>query len=221
MRRSTATVFPHTPASRLGLSRERILEAGLEVLDREGLAAFSMRRLAEELGIGTMTLYGYFPSKDLLLDAIVDASATKLVSAATATSGPWKQRLRELMLSVRQALGEHPAIAELRRTRPLLSPGALEVPEAAMSILIEAGFTKADAARTYRALYLFALGFAAYGPRGRSEDTATFEVQSALSAETHPVLVDTARESAAAMADETVFELGLDYLLDGMERALA
>jgi AcrR family transcriptional regulator len=218
MRRSTTEASSHTPVSRLGLSREYILEEALKLLDRDGLDAFSMRRLGNEMGIGTMTLYGYFPNRDALLDGIIDASASKLVT--TKASGSWKERLRELMLSLRRALTQHPAIAELRRSRPLISPGALEVTETAMRILRQAGFSKAEAARTYRVLYIFAFGFAGYGPGARSEETETLEALSGLPADTYPVLADCAGEAAASMADETVFELGLDYLLDGLEKAV-
>jgi AcrR family transcriptional regulator len=88
------------PASRLGLSRERILDAALALFDVEGVDALTMRRLAAELGVGTMTLYGYFRRKEDLLDAIVDRGAERV--AAAGSEGPWKQRLRELVLELRR-----------------------------------------------------------------------------------------------------------------------
>src|SRR5687768_6114837 len=88
------------------LTREQILEAAGALLDREGLDGLTMRSLGQELGVGTMTLYGHFRSKDELLDALVDAATENEPGTA---SGPWRERLRELILSVRRSLVEHPA----------------------------------------------------------------------------------------------------------------
>ncbi len=205
------------PASRLGLSRQRIVDAALTLLDREGLDAFSMRRLADELGVGTMTIYGYFRRKDELLDAVVDIGADQITAAGTA-AGPWKVRLRELMLGIRQSLAEHPGIVELRFRRPLVSPGALRLTETGMRILLEAGFSKREAARAYRALFIYVFGFSAFGPRRAGEERAkTLEALNALPADRFPALTGAASEASEAMADQTVFEFGLDRLLDGFD----
>jgi AcrR family transcriptional regulator len=210
------------PGSRLGLSRERILAGALSLLDREGLDAFTMRRLAEELDVGTMTIYGYFRSKDELLDAVVDAGGRATAEAVSEADGggSWKSRLRELMLGIRHRQLEHPAIVELRYKRPLLSPGALSVTEVAMSTLRDAGFGKREAAEVYRILFIYTFGFSAFGPgpvptidRDRS-----LAALGALPPEHYPTLVDAAREASETMADPTLYELGLDALLDGLER---
>src|SRR4051812_50158042 len=75
------------PGSRLGLSRERIVEGAIELLDRDGLDVFSMRRLAEELGVGTMTIYGYFRGKDELLDAVVGAGGGRVARRVSGGGG--------------------------------------------------------------------------------------------------------------------------------------
>jgi AcrR family transcriptional regulator len=211
-----------TAASRLGLTRERILAAALGLLDREGLDAFSMRRLAEELDVGTMTIYGYFRSKDELLDAVVDAGARAIAEAISHADGgeSWKARVRELMLTLRQRHIEHPAIVELRYKRPLLSPGALRVTEVAMSVLREAGFGKREAAEAYRILFIYTFGFSAFGPEPGStiDRDRSLAALAALPPDQYPTLIDAAGEASDAMADQTVYELGLDVLLDGLER---
>lgn len=209
-----------SPPSRLGLSRERIVEAAVGLFDREGPDALTMRRLADELGVGTMTLYGYFRRKEELLDAIVDSGARRV--AQSAGEGPWKERIRNLVLEVRRTHLAHPAVVELRLQRPLLSQGALEVTERAMSILREAGFSRRDAARVYRLLFIFAFGFSAFGPesRGESEREATRTALSNLPPDRYPVLLDCVDEASEAMADPTLFEFALDRLLDGIEQML-
>jgi AcrR family transcriptional regulator len=219
---SAAERKPAVPGSRLGLSRERILAGALNLLDREGLDAFSMRRLAEELEVGTMTIYGYFRSRDELLDAVVDAGGRAIAEAISQADGggSWKARVRELMLRIRQRHLEHPAIVELRFKRPLLSPGALSVTEVAMSILREAGFGKRQAAEAYRILFIFTFGFSAFGPEPGStiDRDRSLAALGALPPDQYPTLVDAAGEASETMADQRVYELGLDVLLDGLER---
>jgi AcrR family transcriptional regulator len=199
----------------------QILLAALELLDREGLDRFSMRRLADELGVGTMTVYGYFRGKNEILDALVDAAASQQVLEIS-EEGPWRTRLRELIMTIRQGLVEHPAIVELRYRRPLLSPGALQLTELGVRILLDAGFSKRDAARFYRVLFVYTFGFSAFGPDAASEAERelAFAALSALPAGRYPALVEAAREAAETMADETLFELGLDALLEQLARQL-
>ena len=61
-----------TRADRAGLSRGQVLDAALDLVDRDGVAALSMRRLGAELGVEAMTVYHYLPNKDALLDGIVE-----------------------------------------------------------------------------------------------------------------------------------------------------
>jgi AcrR family transcriptional regulator len=208
------------PGSRLGLSRKLILDTALKLLDRDGLDALTMRRLAEELEVGTMTLYGYFRRKDELLDALVDAVAGRI--AVEPGQGFWKARLRELMIGVRKSHAEHPAIVELRLRRPLVSAGALRVTEQAMTILCDAGFSRREAARAYRTLLLYTFGFSAFGPsdHGQRDSQQTVEALAALPRDRFPVLSESVVEAAEAMADQSVFELGLDCLIDGLEQRL-
>lgn len=207
-------------ASRLGLSRERIVGAAVALFDGEGVDALTMRRLAEELGVGTMTVYGYFRSKEELVDAIVDSGAKRIAEAGG--EGSWQERIREFVLELRRSHLAHPAVVEVRLTRPLLSQGALEATERAMSILRGAGFSKRDAARIYRLLFIFAFGFSAFGPprSGTSDREATRAALSDLPADRFPVLVECLDEASEAMADPTLFEFALDRLIDGIEQML-
>jgi AcrR family transcriptional regulator len=180
-----------------------------------------MRRLADELGVGTMTIYGYFRSRDELLDAVVDSGGEAIANLGSELESEesWKAGLRELMIGIRRSLIEHPAIVELRYRRPLLSPGALAVTEAGIRILRDAGFSDPDAGRVYRILFVYTFGFSAFGPRPGSEADRDRSVEAlrALPADRYPTLVAAARELSESMADQTLYEAGLDALLDGLE----
>ena len=180
-----------------------------------------MRRLAEELDVGTMTVYGYFRSKDELLDAVVDVGGQRIVERVSAggSQASWKARLRELMMALRESLVAHPGIVELRYRRPLLTPGALMLTEIGIRTLRDAGFDAREAGRIYRILFVYTFGFCAFGPGPGSERDREKSVAAlrALPTDRYPTLVDAAVDASASMADPTLYEVGLDALLDGLE----
>lgn len=205
-----------------GLSRERILEAALELVDREGLEALSMRRLADELEAGTMTLYGYFRGKDELLDALVDLSSRRSRGLQELGEGPWRQQLRQLAVAVREALAEHRWEIELRLRRPLISPGALRVTEAGMRILLGAGLPPAEAARIFRTVFLYTFGFSGFSDpvdadRTRRESVAQM---APLPPDEYPAVTAAVNELVDTLSGEDQFEHGLDLILDGIEGRL-
>ena len=216
-----STGSAHAPDSRLGLSRETIVDGALALLDRDGLDAFTMRRLADELGIGTMTLYGYFRRKDELLDAVVDSGSERIAQRVSEAAGgePWKVRLKALMLGIRESLVAHPGIVELRYRRPLLSAGALTVTELGMRALRDAGFSDREAGRIFRILFVYTFGFCAFGPgpRAAAERDSSVAALKALPADRYPTLVEAAEEASKSMADPSLYEAGLDALLEGLD----
>ncbi|MGH9279756.1 MAG: TetR/AcrR family transcriptional regulator, partial [Acidimicrobiales bacterium] len=82
------------------LDRASILEAALALVDREGMAALNMRALAQELGVGTMSLYHYVPSKDALLDGIVEALMAE-IDIPSEKEGDWDVRASRMARSLR------------------------------------------------------------------------------------------------------------------------
>ena len=203
------------------LSREAIARAALDLTDREGVEALSMRTLADRLEVGTMTLYGYFASKDELLEAMV-ATATEDAPAIAVGAGTWKEQLAGLMRGVRATLAEHPTGVALRLQRPLLTPAALRVTEAAMRIMDEAGFTPAQAARAYRTMFVYTFGFASFNPAG-ADGEAKRRARTALAAlpeAEYPSLAAASDELVDAMGGDEQFEFGLALLLDGLEAEL-
>jgi AcrR family transcriptional regulator len=194
------------------LSRERILSAALRVVEREGVAALSMRRLAQELDVWPMSLYTYFRDKDELLDAIAAQTAGAVALPDEAES--WRERLRALLHAVR---GSGDSLA-----RAFLTPEALRLSEAALAILDEAGFAKRDAVRAWRALWAYTYGFATFRVAETPAETRrrTRAAIAALPDDDYPALLAASAEMSASLADDDEFDYGLDRLLDGIEARL-
>jgi AcrR family transcriptional regulator len=202
-------------------TREDVARAALELADREGIDALSMRRLAGAVGVGTMTLYGYFANKSELLDGVVDMAVDD--AGELHAGGPWRDSLRHAVVTARDNMVRHPALVEIRIRQPVLRPEALRFAETLMAILTGAGMPRAEAARTFRLLFTFVLGYAALSPSG-GEEPARRAARSALAAlppERYPALAASVDEAAAAMGGEETFSFGLELILDGIEARLS
>jgi AcrR family transcriptional regulator len=199
------------------LSREAIIDAADAVLAERGLSGLTMRAVAERLGAGTMTLYGYFRDKDELLDALIDSKSAEL--EIPQSSGPWKPRLRELMLALHRQLLELPFLADLRLRRPLASPGALRWTEVGLKALGEAGLTPGEAAKAFRGLFVYTFGHAIFLPEEDPDDVVrrTHAAIVALPRDAYPAVTAAAGDLASTLTAEDAYEYGLDRLLDGIE----
>jgi AcrR family transcriptional regulator len=203
--------------ARPALSRERVARAALAYLDSHGLDGLSMRRLAGELGVGTMTLYHYFPSKRELLDAVVEIAFAD--EKLPPLEGSWRDRLRSLSRAGRAALSRHPSLVAIRARQPILQADALRFSELGLGILEEAGFEREEAVKAFRLLFTYTLGFAILSPE-TAEKEARGSARAALAAlppEYYPRLSEAVDEAAEAMAGDAVFDYGLERILDGLE----
>jgi AcrR family transcriptional regulator len=204
------------------LTTEDIAATALELVDRDGLEALSMRRLADELGVGTMTLYGYFRSKSELLDALMDVSVTT-ERADLAGEGDWRARVAELARAMRNWLESHPALVQIRMQQTMTRPRQFAVTERVVEALLDAGLDKAEAARAFRVLFTYVFGYVAFSPAAAA-DPARREVRAAMAAlppDDYPLLSSMADEAAAAAAGDEQFEYGLELILDGVEARTA
>ena len=206
--------------ARARLSREQVAGVALALVDDEGLDALSMRVLAERLGVGTMTLYGYFRNKDELLDAVVDAAVSDLEPPVL--EGDWREQLRAVILYARSGLLRHPSLVELRVRRPVLRPEALRFSEMSLRILRDAGFGIQEATYAFRLVFTYSLGFAALSPAEATEADrrAAVTALAALPPDEYPMLTQAREDASRAMGGEDVFEYGLDRILDGLESRL-
>ncbi len=196
------------------------MAAAEELLEELGVAGVTMRGVADRLGVGTMTLYGYFQDKDELLDAIIEASGAQLTLPAM--EGDWKMSLRALMLALHDQLIEHPFLVELRLRRPIISAQAMRWTEAALSILHRAGFSPGHAAEVFRPLFVYTFGHAAFLPREDEQGVASRARAAVLSLppDEYPLATTAADELGRALIGQQPYELGLDLLLDGIEKRI-
>jgi len=222
MRTGTATVpgvrRRGRPAS---LTREQVATAALELLDRDGVDGLTMQRLAGALGIGTMTIYGYFRSKDELLDAAVDAAVTAPMRVPR--GGGWRADLHALVVAVHRTLVRHPALVQIRLRRPIVRPEALRFGEHGMAILLRAGFEPEQAAHAFRLLFTFVFGHAAINP-GRTAAEARAQTATAVQSlppARFPTLAQHADAFSSAVGGDDQFHYGLGTILDGLEQRLA
>ncbi|MFJ4712797.1 TetR/AcrR family transcriptional regulator [Streptomyces sp. NPDC088785] len=110
-----------------GLDRERITDATVKLLDAEGLAKFSMRRLAGELGVTAMSVYWYVDTKDDLLELALDrAFGEPRVTDTGADGDDWGAQVRELATEYRALLVRHPWISPLVGNYLNIGPNSLE-----------------------------------------------------------------------------------------------
>ncbi|MFC8591245.1 TetR/AcrR family transcriptional regulator [Streptomyces atroolivaceus] len=108
------------------LTLDRIVGKAVEVADAEGLDALSMRRLATELGTGTMTLYRYVPGKAELLDLMLDrVQGEPLAADASEVPGDWRSAVEAMAHSYRATLRAHPWLLKINQARTVLGPSAL------------------------------------------------------------------------------------------------
>src|ERR1700736_359081 len=215
------------PARRVPITLGRIVAGALELIDREGLTALSMRNLAAELDTGTTTLYRYVTGKDEVLVLVADAVLAETQLRRPLAGLGWREVLEELAHSMRTALGSHPNVAALFATAVPVGPNSLRGRELTLSVLRERGFDKTLAADVYTALAHQVLASVLQEPMndfragglGGSKSLTLRAFYRSLPAEQYPHLVELADELTSRTAIEE-FEFGLGCLLDGVELRL-
>lgn len=203
------------------LNTERVVKASVQLADREGIDALTMRNLAQSLGVAPMSLYKHVEHKDELLDAMVET----VFEEVELPSGPnWKVALRTRALSMRQALLRHPwAIAQMESSNA--GPANLRHRDAMMQCLREtAGLSIPMALHAYSFAdsYVYGFAFQQSAMTSRREPGAVVPDRLTLErrfAEHLPHLSEllSALEKSGYDFDHE-FEFGLDLLLDSIER---
>lgn len=147
---------PQPSARRPGLSRSRVTTAAIELVDRDGLDALTMRRLGAELGVEAMSLYHHVPSKDALLDAITEEVVAGMEIPPEDTE--WEAALRALAGELRRVVLAHPRLAALVATRPLSSSAALAPVEATLAALRRGGLSDEEIVSSFWAFTSYLTG---------------------------------------------------------------
>lgn len=125
------------------LTTEQITRAAIEVADAEGLSALSMRRVAERLGVGAMSLYTYVPGKAELIDLMVDAVYGER-SGPVETPGGWRERLERVARANWTLYRRHPWMLQVATVRPALGPNTLAKYDEELRAVEEIGLTDVE-----------------------------------------------------------------------------
>jgi AcrR family transcriptional regulator len=139
------------------LTRERIISAAMELIEREGVDAVSMRRIAAQLDSGVMALYNHVPSKLALLEGV----AERVMSGVDFSVDPdasWEDLVRAQARAFRQALRAYPRCAMVTVSRPATSAAELRPMEHALTLLRSVGFGEEDAVRVVRMFIGYIIG---------------------------------------------------------------
>jgi AcrR family transcriptional regulator len=151
------------PAENRGkLTRDMVMAAALEIIDRDGADALSMRRLAAALNRDPMILYRHAANKAAVLDGVAESVLAQL--DVNPADPDWNAQLRTVARRYRALALAHPHVVPLLVTRPLATPlalrphGTLRPLEDILNLLTRAGFSGPDALHIYRALFGFLHG---------------------------------------------------------------
>lgn len=211
-----------TNKRRIRLSRDRVLQAAVALADEAGLDGFSMRGLAQELGVVPMALYRHVANRDELLDGMVDIVFGEMDSPSAGED--WRSAMRRRALSARETLKRHSwAIGLMESRHP--GPANLRHHNATMGRLREAGFSFELAIHAYSVQDAYIYGFALQEqdlgfetPRSAGE-AAQRRAERIGALDDHPYLAEVVRTLPESGYDSVLeFEWGLDLILDGLDR---
>jgi AcrR family transcriptional regulator len=142
-----------------GLDRERITGTAVRLLDAEGLAKFSMRRLAAELNVTAMSVYWYVDTKDDLLELALDQAFDEMRLPPADSDEDWRDQLRTLAGEYRAILVRHPWVSPLAGTFLNIGPHALDFSLAVQRVIRRTGLPAHGQAGAISAVFQFVYGF--------------------------------------------------------------
>jgi AcrR family transcriptional regulator len=230
-----------TRGPRPGLTVDRIVAAAVELADAEGLEALSMRRVAERLGVGTMSLYTYVPGRAELLDAMLDTVLAEVTRPDGARG--WRAGLEQRAQEDWALFHRHPWMLQISPARALLGPNETELFEASLRVVADTGLSGSEMVLVVslvgeytRGAAQTAVGAAQAERRTGISDEQWWAAREPLfdkyfDPERYPTVVRVAAEGAfeqpsgdaaytVAQARQS-FEFGLARILDGVEAFIA
>jgi AcrR family transcriptional regulator len=243
--RSMALLWGTQPKASRGpkaaLTLEQVVAAAVELADAEGLDAVSMRRVAERLGIGTMSIYTYVPGKaelfDLMLDRVNAERETNLIRDG------WRAGLEAMARDQWAMYERHPWTLYVASGRGTLGPNEIAAYEAAMRVVADLGLPARDVVAVVDALSMYVRGAARDAAEAAAAADATGQseadwwqerepiLEDLLSPERFPTLMRLGAEGGFDVPEDTPnynlqfalddFEFGLQRYLDGVEALVA
>jgi TetR/AcrR family transcriptional regulator, tetracycline repressor protein len=204
------------------LSRTRVVDGALALIDRDGLDAVTMPELAKYLGVGTMSLYRHVDDKNDLINAVAERVLGD-VQVPDGEEDDWEHRVVGYLRALRDAAIAHPALARILAERGLTVGPVFAQLEQAHSILRRAGFSDEGAVRTFYALFTYVFGFVIWELPRVHEQPATSYVDAwnaaidQLDIDSYPTM-HALREELTTAASTEQFEYGLDRLIRSLRR---
>ncbi|MEU5210409.1 TetR/AcrR family transcriptional regulator [Streptomyces sp. NPDC020742] len=217
-----------------GLDLDKIVTATVRLLDAEGLAKFSMRRLAAELGVTAMSVYWYVNTKDDLLEFALDSVMGEMrLPDESAPDRDWRDHLRELAGEYRNLMIAHPWSSRLVGTYINIGPHSIAFSNASLRVMKESGLSLDQISGALAAVFQFVYGFATVeglfnarcAEAGVSVDTYFHQVMAAV--QDRPEFAETMENSTKVMearGGSTVeemrdrdFAFALDLQIAGIE----
>jgi AcrR family transcriptional regulator len=212
------------PEPRLPLSRDRILETALALVDEHGIEALTMRRLGQALGFEAMSLYNHVENKDDLVNGNLDLVLAE--GEPPAERGDWDAAVRASAISVHQVLRRHPWAATLVMSPGHIRPVRLRYMDSLLGRLRQAGFSAETTYHAYHVLDAHIFGFSlwqashSYAPAEEADIVGMFERM--IPVDEYPHLHEHGLQhlSDGPLHEVSAFELGLDLILDGLRKEL-
>jgi AcrR family transcriptional regulator len=210
---------------RARLNKERVLRAGVALAARDGIESLTMRKLADELGAGAMSLYHYVPNKEQLLDGMVDIVFSEI--ELPSIDDDWKTAMRKRAISTREALARHRWAIGLMEGRTTHGPANLSLHNAVLGCLRAAGFSLEMTVHAYSVQDAYIYGFALQESDMSLESADDFaaeaqrqmhEYEAVLDEYPHLVEVVGGYVAKSGYDYATEFAFGLDLILDGLDR---
>jgi AcrR family transcriptional regulator len=208
-----------------GLSAERVIDGAVALADEVGMDRFTIRRLADAIGVKPMTIYHHVPNKEAIVDGMVDRVFNEIDLPPADLD--WRPAILIRCRSMRRVLARHPWASPLMETRTSPGMATLRHHDAVLGCFRRAGFSLELTAHAYALvdafLYGFALQEATLPATGGEEMTELAQsMAERMPAETFPHLteltVDHVMQPGYDFANE--FDFGLDLVLDGLTAAV-
>jgi TetR/AcrR family transcriptional regulator, tetracycline repressor protein len=214
-------------AERLRLSRSAVVDHALQIADAEGVAALTIRRLATELGVTPMALYWHFRNKEELIAGVTDRIWAEIRSDVDPAAA-WPAQLRSVLESLIDVLRAHPSASELLLGADKLGPSTVQVTEATLQVLHDAGFDAKHAVEIAKSglwtglmLVMSEPGFdPAMSEADRTEMLRRKQVELAsLPPLRYPRLVEAALPMTACAPEDAEFHtrFGIDLFIAGVQ----
>ena len=223
-----ATQTDPATTPRAPLTRERVLQAAVDLADESGIDAISMRKVGHELGVEAMSLYNHVANKEDLLDGMVDIVVGEI--ALPPESDDWKTTMRDQALRAREVLMRHQWAPRVIETRVNFTPTMMTYMDAMIGIFLRGGFSVDLAHHALHALGSRVLGFVqepfreadAGGDHDPEMTAAMFQQMAAAYPNIGALMAEISHNEDDILGDgcddQFEFEFALDIMLEGLER---